>query len=150
MLRWCVVIASTHVSFVIVIVTVTVCCLVSSTFLFVLTFNVVMMIVECVVLPLLLPSLRLMGAVLVHALLSLPVSLLSFSVRPRQSPVKIARLYLLSDVLHNSSAPVKKASSYRTHLQKGLPEVLLKIEREDVPYRTANLARGRTVPYRNE
>ncbi|CAN0009333.1 unnamed protein product, partial [Laminaria digitata] len=37
--------------------------------------------------------------------------------------VKIARLYLLSDVLHNSSAPVKKASSYRTHLQKGLPEI---------------------------
>lgn len=37
--------------------------------------------------------------------------------------MKIARLYLLSDVLHNSSAPVKKASSYRTHLQKGLPEV---------------------------
>lgn len=37
--------------------------------------------------------------------------------------VKIARLYLLSDILHNSSAPVKKASSYRTHLQKGLPEV---------------------------
>ena len=39
------------------------------------------------------------------------------------SSVKIARLYLLSDVLHDSSAPVKKASSYRTHLQKGLPEV---------------------------
>ena len=47
----------------------------------------------------------------------------SFFMLLSVSSVKIARLYLLSDVLHNSSAPVKKASSYRTHLQKGLPEV---------------------------
>lgn len=56
------------------------------------------------------------GANLLSAVLSVLVDCVCFAV-------KIARLYLLSDVLHNSSAPVKKASSYRTHLQKGLPEV---------------------------
>lgn len=40
-----------------------------------------------------------------------------------RASVKIARLYLLSDLLYNSAAPVRKASSYRTLLQKGLPEV---------------------------
>ncbi|CAN0395821.1 unnamed protein product, partial [Discosporangium mesarthrocarpum] len=39
-------------------------------------------------------------------------------------PVKLARLYLVSDMLHNSSAPIKNASSYRTHLQSALPQVL--------------------------
>ena len=37
--------------------------------------------------------------------------------------VKIARLYLLSDILHNSSAPVRNASSYRMHIQKSLPKI---------------------------
>jgi len=35
----------------------------------------------------------------------------------------VARFYALSDVLHNSNAPVKNASAYRTHLQPKLPEV---------------------------
>ncbi len=32
-------------------------------------------------------------------------------------PLKIARLFLLSDLLHNSTAPVRNASRYRTKLQ---------------------------------
>ena len=35
---------------------------------------------------------------------------------------KLARLYLLSDVLHNSSAPVRNASRYRAAIQTALPE----------------------------
>ncbi|CAN0174320.1 unnamed protein product, partial [Phaeothamnion confervicola] len=38
-------------------------------------------------------------------------------------PAKIARLYLLSDVLHNSSTPVRGAARYRNHLQAALPEI---------------------------
>eukprot|EP00192_Tetraselmis_astigmatica_P006934 CAMPEP_0117654630 /NCGR_PEP_ID=MMETSP0804-20121206/3845_1 /TAXON_ID=1074897 /ORGANISM="Tetraselmis astigmatica, Strain CCMP880" /LENGTH=766 /DNA_ID=CAMNT_0005460921 /DNA_START=206 /DNA_END=2503 /DNA_ORIENTATION=+ len=37
--------------------------------------------------------------------------------------LKVARLFLVSDVLHNSSAPVKHASNYRTRLQENLPDV---------------------------
>ncbi|CAM9626309.1 unnamed protein product, partial [Hapterophycus canaliculatus] len=67
-----------------------------------------------------------MGFALDHADASADVvGVLKESLLVPETPihVKIARLYLLSDVLHNSSAPVKKASSYRTHLQKGLPEI---------------------------
>jgi len=39
-------------------------------------------------------------------------------------PTKVARLMLLSDILHNSSAPVKNASAYRTGFQAALPDVL--------------------------
>ena len=39
-------------------------------------------------------------------------------------PVKMGRLYLLSDILHNASAPVRHASTYRTLVQQILPEVL--------------------------
>ena len=35
----------------------------------------------------------------------------------------VAYLYLLSDLLHNSAAPVKHATQYRTRLQPVLPEV---------------------------
>lgn len=38
-------------------------------------------------------------------------------------PKKIARLFLLSDILHNSSASVPNASSYRSHFQESLPEI---------------------------
>ncbi len=38
-------------------------------------------------------------------------------------PKKVARLYLVSDVLHNSSASVRNASSYRTHFQERLPAI---------------------------
>jgi len=36
---------------------------------------------------------------------------------------KIARLYLISDILYNSGAPIKNASVYRTLLQPLLPEI---------------------------
>lgn len=38
-------------------------------------------------------------------------------------PSKVARLMLVSDILHNSSAPVKNASAYRTLLQARLPDI---------------------------
>tara|TARA_B110001452_G_scaffold223140_1_gene196260 strand:- start:442 stop:753 length:312 start_codon:yes stop_codon:yes gene_type:complete len=38
-------------------------------------------------------------------------------------PKKIARLFLLSDILHNSSAAVPNASSYRSHFQEALPQI---------------------------
>lgn len=38
--------------------------------------------------------------------------------------VKIAGLYLLSDLLHNAGAPIKHASGYRTLVQNVLPIVL--------------------------
>jgi hypothetical protein len=37
----------------------------------------------------------------------------SLCIATTSIPSKIARLYLLSDILHNSGAPVKQASSYR-------------------------------------
>ena len=37
--------------------------------------------------------------------------------------IKIARLYLLSDLLHNSSAPIKNASHFRIEIQKILPQI---------------------------
>ena len=37
--------------------------------------------------------------------------------------VQIARLYLVSDILHNSSAPIKNASHYRTAFSQVLPLV---------------------------
>ncbi|KAK5673360.1 hypothetical protein QVD99_000809 [Batrachochytrium dendrobatidis] len=38
-------------------------------------------------------------------------------------PTKLGRLYLLSDILHNSGASVPNAWRYRSNLQKRLPEV---------------------------
>mmetsp|Transcript_3799 Transcript_3799/g.6509 ORF Transcript_3799/g.6509 Transcript_3799/m.6509 type:complete len:840 (+) Transcript_3799:199-2718(+) len=38
-------------------------------------------------------------------------------------PTKVARLYLASDILHNSSASVRNASLYRTYFESRLPEV---------------------------
>lgn len=38
-------------------------------------------------------------------------------------PTKIARLFLVSDLLHNSSAGVKKASLYRSSFEKCLPNI---------------------------
>jgi U2-associated protein SR140 len=37
---------------------------------------------------------------------------------------KVARLYVVSDLLYNSSAPVANASSFRTRLQEALPAIL--------------------------
>lgn len=38
-------------------------------------------------------------------------------------PTKLARLFLVSDILHNSTAPVRNASRYRSKLEAALPEV---------------------------
>lgn len=38
-------------------------------------------------------------------------------------PSKVARLMLVSDVLHNSTAPVRNASRYRSLLEAALPDV---------------------------
>jgi len=37
--------------------------------------------------------------------------------------LKVARLFLVSDVLHNSTAPVKNASNFRTRLQESMPDI---------------------------
>lgn len=47
----------------------------------------------------------------------------SLMVPSTPPPAKVARLYLVSDILHNSGAAVKNASLYRTALQSCLPEV---------------------------
>ena len=41
----------------------------------------------------------------------------SLTLKETPAPVKVARLYLVSDILHNSSSSVANASSYRTHLE---------------------------------
>lgn len=38
--------------------------------------------------------------------------------------VKIAGLYLLSDILHNSASPIKYATNYRIQIEKYIPEVI--------------------------
>ena len=70
-------------------------------------------------------------------------SLLRLSLLSKKTPlpIKIARLYLLSDVLHNSGAPIKFASNFRVEIQGFLPEVfddLGKARREIVGRLTAH------------
>ncbi|CAH9116846.1 unnamed protein product [Cuscuta epithymum] len=48
----------------------------------------------------------------------------SLTLKETQPPSKIARLMLVSDILHNSSAPVKNASAYRTKFESTLPDVI--------------------------
>lgn len=38
-------------------------------------------------------------------------------------PTKVARLFLTSDILHNSTAPVRNASRYRSCLETALPDI---------------------------
>mmetsp|Transcript_36985 Transcript_36985/g.47798 ORF Transcript_36985/g.47798 Transcript_36985/m.47798 type:complete len:1038 (+) Transcript_36985:104-3217(+) len=68
------------------------------------------------------------------------IELLEGSLLVNETPinVKIARLYLLSDILHNSSVAVKHASTYRTLLQHALPKV---IEHLNEIFRNPNLGR---------
>ncbi|XWS26145.1 hypothetical protein CRYUN_Cryun26dG0005700 [Craigia yunnanensis] len=42
----------------------------------------------------------------------------------RPIPTKVARIMLVSDILHNSSAPVKDASAYRTKFEATLPDIM--------------------------
>lgn len=48
----------------------------------------------------------------------------SLTLKETLPPTKIARLMLVSDILHNSSAPVKNASAYRTKFEATLPDVI--------------------------
>jgi len=69
-----------------------------------------------------------MGLALDYADCSGDVSnLVSESLVSQETPIhaKIARLFLVSDILHNSSAPVKHASTYRSHFMAALPKVAL-------------------------
>lgn len=48
----------------------------------------------------------------------------SLTLKETPIPTKVARLMLVSDILHNSSAPVKNASAYRTKFEATLPDIV--------------------------
>ncbi|XP_024543152.1 protein RRC1 isoform X1 [Selaginella moellendorffii] len=48
----------------------------------------------------------------------------SLTIKETPIPTKVARLMLVSDILHNSSAPVKNASAYRTNFEARLPDIM--------------------------
>ncbi|CAN8256694.1 unnamed protein product [Cochlearia groenlandica] len=48
----------------------------------------------------------------------------SLTLKETPIPTKVARLMLVSDILHNSSAPVKNASAYRTKFEVSLPDIM--------------------------
>ncbi|KAG8058281.1 hypothetical protein GUJ93_ZPchr0002g25106 [Zizania palustris] len=48
----------------------------------------------------------------------------SLTLKETPIPTKVARLMLVSDILHNSSAPVKNASAFRTKFEAALPDVI--------------------------
>ncbi|KZV25793.1 hypothetical protein F511_16657 [Dorcoceras hygrometricum] len=48
----------------------------------------------------------------------------SMTLKETPIPTKVARLMLVSDILHNSSAPVKNASAYRTKFDATLPDIM--------------------------
>lgn len=48
----------------------------------------------------------------------------SLTLKETHIPTKVARLMLVSDILHNSSAPVKNASAYRTRFEAALPDIM--------------------------
>ncbi|KAJ4952060.1 hypothetical protein NE237_028892 [Protea cynaroides] len=48
----------------------------------------------------------------------------SLTLKETPIPTKVARIMLVSDVLHNSSAPVKNASAYRTKFETTLPDIM--------------------------
>ena len=50
-------------------------------------------------------------------------------------PVKVARLLLVSDVLHNSTAPVRNASRYRSLLEAALPDIFESLQVGRLPAR---------------
>lgn len=54
------------------------------------------------------------------------VEVLSESLTLKETPIptKVARLMLVSDILHNSSAPVKNSSAYRTKFEATLPDIM--------------------------
>lgn len=48
----------------------------------------------------------------------------SLTLKETPIPTKVARLMLVSDILHNSSAPVKNSSAYRTKFEAALPDIM--------------------------
>jgi len=54
------------------------------------------------------------------------VEVLAESLTPKETliPTKVARLMLVSDILHNSSASVRNASAYRTNFEAILPDIM--------------------------
>lgn len=48
----------------------------------------------------------------------------SLTLKETPIPTKVARLMLVSDILHNSSAPVRNASAYRTKFEASLPDIM--------------------------
>jgi U2-associated protein SR140 len=48
----------------------------------------------------------------------------SLTLKETSIPTKVARLMLVSDILHNSSAPVKNASAFRTKFEAAIPDVM--------------------------
>ncbi|CAN4109247.1 unnamed protein product [Withania somnifera] len=48
----------------------------------------------------------------------------SLTLKETPIPTKVSRLMLVSDILHNSSAPVKNASAYRTKFEATLPDIM--------------------------
>lgn len=48
----------------------------------------------------------------------------SLTLKETPIPTKVARLMLVSDILHNSSAPVKNASAFRTKFEATLPDIM--------------------------
>eukprot|EP00471_Norrisiella_sphaerica_P004924 CAMPEP_0184483122 /NCGR_PEP_ID=MMETSP0113_2-20130426/4736_1 /TAXON_ID=91329 /ORGANISM="Norrisiella sphaerica, Strain BC52" /LENGTH=692 /DNA_ID=CAMNT_0026863309 /DNA_START=147 /DNA_END=2225 /DNA_ORIENTATION=+ len=63
-------------------------------------------------------------------------------------PKKVARLYLVSDILYNSTAPVRNASAYRTEFRDQLPKIFESLHRtyKNIEGRiTANAMRERVT-----
>ncbi|KAF6144779.1 hypothetical protein GIB67_016853, partial [Kingdonia uniflora] len=48
----------------------------------------------------------------------------SLTLKETPVPTKVARLMLVSDILHNSSAPIKNASAFRTKFEGTLPDIM--------------------------
>jgi len=52
----------------------------------------------------------------------------SLTISQTKAEKKLARLYLVSDILHNSQAMVKNASAYRSEFQKRLREIFISVK----------------------
>ena len=63
------------------------------------------------------------------------VEILSDSLTLSETPLttKVARLMLASDVLHNSTAPVRNASRYRSLLEGSLPDIFESLQVHSSP-----------------
>ncbi|KAJ0965763.1 hypothetical protein J5N97_026901 [Dioscorea zingiberensis] len=69
----------------------------------------------------------------------------SLTLKETPIPTKVARLMLVSDILHNSSAPVKNASAYRTKFEATIPDIM---ESFNDLYRLASQGESRQKPSR--